>query len=59
MNWTEDERVKVCQHLATVMEFVRLLLIDSQVFAEEVEPTGNLIVTVHCPVNKKIKFLNF
>lgn len=34
MNWTEDERVKVCQHLATVMEFVRILLIDSQVFAE-------------------------
>lgn len=34
VNWTEEERVKVCQHLATVMDFVRLLLIDSQVFAE-------------------------
>lgn len=30
----------MCQHLQGVMCHVRLLLIDSQVFAEEVEPTG-------------------
>uniref|UniRef100_A0A1A9WRK8 TLDc domain-containing protein n=1 Tax=Glossina brevipalpis TaxID=37001 RepID=A0A1A9WRK8_9MUSC len=39
-HWTEEERVRVCQQLAGVMSHVRLLLIDSQVFAEEVEPTG-------------------
>jgi len=32
--------VRVCQHLSGVINHVRLLLIDSQVFAEEVEPTG-------------------
>ncbi|XP_032681890.1 uncharacterized protein LOC116849136 isoform X2 [Odontomachus brunneus] len=39
-HWTEEERVRVCQHLSGVIHHVRLLLIDSQVFAEEVEPTG-------------------
>lgn len=39
-HWTEEERARVCQHLAGVINHVRLLLIDSQVFAEEVEPTG-------------------
>ncbi|XP_034100191.1 uncharacterized protein LOC117565272 isoform X1 [Drosophila albomicans] len=39
-HWTEEERARVCQHLSGVMGHVRLLLIDSQVFAEEVEPTG-------------------
>lgn len=39
-HWTEDERAKVCQHLSGVMGYVRLLLIDSKFFAEEVEPTG-------------------
>ncbi|XP_059226976.1 uncharacterized protein LOC131998550 [Stomoxys calcitrans] len=39
-HWTEEERARVCQHLQGVMCHVRLLLIDSQVFAEEVEPTG-------------------
>jgi len=38
--WNEDERQRVCQALAGVINHVRLLLIDSQVFAEEVEPTG-------------------
>lgn len=38
--WTNDERVLVRQHLSGVMNFVRLLLIDSKVFAEEVESTG-------------------
>lgn len=32
--------MRVCQHLSGVINHVRLLLIDSQVFAEEVEPTG-------------------
>lgn len=40
VHWTEEERSRVCQHLSGVMGHVRLLLIDSQVFAEEVEPTG-------------------
>ncbi|XP_065162443.1 uncharacterized protein [Atheta coriaria] len=40
IHWTEEERARVCQHLAQVINHVRLLLIDSQVFAEEVEPTG-------------------
>ncbi|MCL4129863.1 UNVERIFIED_CONTAM: hypothetical protein GTU68_036996 [Idotea baltica] len=39
-HWTEEERLRVCQHLHGVINHVRLLLIDSQVFAEEVEPTG-------------------
>ncbi|XP_076173376.1 BTB/POZ domain-containing protein 9 isoform X1 [Ptiloglossa arizonensis] len=39
-HWTEEERLRVCQHLSGVINHVRLLLIDSQVFAEEVEPTG-------------------
>lgn len=39
-HWAEEERVRVCQHLTGVINHVRLLLIDSQVFAEEVEPTG-------------------
>ncbi|CAB0014581.1 unnamed protein product [Nesidiocoris tenuis] len=39
-HWTEEERVRVCQQLTGVINHVRLLLIDSQVFAEEVEPTG-------------------
>ncbi|XP_011504847.1 PREDICTED: kelch-like protein 17 [Ceratosolen solmsi marchali] len=39
-HWTEEERARVCQHLSGVINHVRLLLIDSQVFAEEVEPTG-------------------
>lgn len=39
-HWTEEERARVCQHLSGVMGYVRLLLIDSKFFAEEVEPTG-------------------
>ncbi len=38
--WTEDERKKVSKFLNPVISHVRLLLIDSRVFAEEVEPTG-------------------
>ncbi|KAK0180222.1 hypothetical protein PV327_005887 [Microctonus hyperodae] len=39
-HWHDEERAQVCQHLAGVINHVRLLLIDSHVFAEEVEPTG-------------------
>ncbi|KAK9880745.1 hypothetical protein WA026_013067 [Henosepilachna vigintioctopunctata] len=39
-HWTEEEKARVCQHLSHVINHVRLLLIDSRVFAEEVEPTG-------------------
>ncbi|XP_035789422.1 uncharacterized protein LOC118465356 [Anopheles albimanus] len=39
-HWTEEERGRVCLYLAPVISHVRLFLIDSQVFAEEVEPTG-------------------
>ncbi|XP_045496052.1 BTB/POZ domain-containing protein 19 [Colias croceus] len=39
-HWTEEERARVCHHLAPLMHHIRLLLIDSAVFAEEVEPTG-------------------
>ncbi|XP_026325091.1 uncharacterized protein LOC113234069 isoform X2 [Hyposmocoma kahamanoa] len=39
-HWTEEERARVCLHLAPLMQHIRLLLIDSAVFAEEVEPTG-------------------
>lgn len=40
-HWTEDERHRVCLHLHSgVMNYVRVLLIDSKFFAEEVEPTG-------------------
>uniref|UniRef100_A0A8D9ATW2 BTB/POZ domain-containing protein 9 n=3 Tax=Cacopsylla melanoneura TaxID=428564 RepID=A0A8D9ATW2_9HEMI len=39
-HWAEEERARVCTHLVGVIDHVRLLLIDSQVFAEEVEPTG-------------------
>jgi len=39
-HWTEEERARVGAQLSHVIGHVRLLLIDSQVFAEEVEPTG-------------------
>ncbi|XP_058058893.1 uncharacterized protein LOC131209771 [Anopheles bellator] len=39
-HWSEEERQRVCLYLAPVISHVRLFLIDSQVFAEEVEPTG-------------------
>lgn len=77
--WTEEERTRVCQHLAGVINHVRLLLIgtqpsldelpfgieivetfsvfnfflDSQVFAEEVEPTGAV------PMEKGARFNAF
>ncbi|XP_077287613.1 uncharacterized protein LOC143912224 isoform X2 [Arctopsyche grandis] len=45
-HWAEEERARVCQHLTPLMQHVRLLLIDSQVFAEEVEPTGAVAMEV-------------
>ncbi|KAJ6216523.1 hypothetical protein RDWZM_007680 [Blomia tropicalis] len=39
-HWNEDERNRVSQQLSGVINHIRVLLIDSQVFAEEVEPTG-------------------
>lgn len=38
--WSEEEKNKVCSELSPIMDYVRLLLIDSKFFAEEVEPTG-------------------
>ncbi|XP_028392962.1 kelch repeat and BTB domain-containing protein 12-like isoform X2 [Dendronephthya gigantea] len=37
---TEYEREDVCKYLKQVINYVRLLLVDSKVFAEEIEPTG-------------------
>lgn len=39
-HWTEEERVRVCKHLSPIIGHIRILLIDSKVFAEEIEPTG-------------------
>ncbi|GIY79617.1 TLDc domain-containing protein [Caerostris extrusa] len=39
-HWTEEERARIAQQMSGVINYVRILLIDSQVFAEEVEPTG-------------------
>ncbi|XP_043243661.1 uncharacterized protein LOC122392639 [Amphibalanus amphitrite] len=38
--WSDEERTRVCAHMSGVINHVKLLLIDSQVFADEVEPTG-------------------
>lgn len=38
--WSEEERSRVSEQLSGVINHIRILLIDSQVFAEEVEPTG-------------------
>lgn len=40
LHWSEEEKKKVCYHLGPLMHHIRFLLIDSTVFAEEVEPTG-------------------
>lgn len=39
-HWNEEERQRVCKYLSPIIHHVRILLIDSQVFAEEIEPTG-------------------
>ena len=39
-HWSEEEKSRVRAQLSGVIDHVRLLLIDSKVFAEEVEPTG-------------------
>lgn len=45
-HWSEEERARVCQHLSPIIGHVRILLIDSQVFAEEVEPTKLLPIEI-------------
>ena len=44
--WSEDERKRMTAQLAGVIDHVRLLQIDSQVFAEEVEPTGAVPIQI-------------
>ena len=39
-SWAEEERARVRQALEGIVQHIRLLKIDSNVFAEEVEPTG-------------------
>lgn len=38
--WSEDERARIAAQLTGVINHIRILQIDSQVFAEEMEPTG-------------------
>lgn len=38
--WTNEERSRIISQLSGVINHIRFLLIDSQVFAQEVEPTG-------------------
>lgn len=38
--WTEEDNDKIREELSGVIEHIKLLLIDSKVYAEEVEPTG-------------------
>ena len=40
--WTEADRAKMKGQLAGVLEHVRVMEINSEVFANEVEPTGLL-----------------
>ena len=40
--WTEADRAKMKDQLAGVLEHVRVMNINSEVFANEVEPTGLL-----------------
>jgi hypothetical protein len=40
IHWSEEERQRVVKYLSPIIHYVRILLIDSQVFAEEIEPTG-------------------
>ncbi|OTF81296.1 hypothetical protein BLA29_006160 [Euroglyphus maynei] len=39
-HWNDDDRKRIQNQLSGVINHIRILLIDSQVFAEEVEPTG-------------------
>jgi len=41
-HWTEEERRRMAEQLSGVVNHIRIHLIDSRVFAEEVEPTGVL-----------------
>lgn len=39
-HWNDEERQRVCIYLSPIIIHVRILQIDSQVFAQEIEPTG-------------------
>ncbi|KAH9415238.1 hypothetical protein DERP_006331 [Dermatophagoides pteronyssinus] len=39
-HWNDDDRKRIQNQLSGVINHLRILLIDSQVFAEEIEPTG-------------------
>lgn len=39
LQWSKEERGRISKQLTGVINHIRILLIDSQVFAEEVEPT--------------------
>ncbi|XP_068752362.1 serine-enriched protein-like [Montipora capricornis] len=38
--WSEEDKANIREALSGVIEYIKLLLIDSTVYAEEVEPTG-------------------
>jgi len=40
--WTEADRSKMKEQLADVLEHIKVMEINSEVFANEVEPTGLL-----------------
>lgn len=44
--WKEEERLSVSRYLNPVISHIKLLLIHSRVFAEEVEPTGCVPITL-------------
>jgi hypothetical protein len=39
-HWSQQDRTKVSAQLSGIVNHIRLMLIDSKVYAEEVEPTG-------------------
>ena len=44
--WSDDQRKRITSQLSGVIEHVRILQIESQVFAEEVEPTGAVPIQI-------------
>lgn len=44
--WSDEQRKRITAQLSGVVEHVRILQIDSQVFAEEVEPTGAVPIQI-------------
>ncbi|EDV26879.1 expressed hypothetical protein [Trichoplax adhaerens] len=39
-SWNDSEKMAVSHHLSKVIHCIKLLLIDSEVYAQEIEPTG-------------------